>query len=307
VGKSIGVVAPGVFGFLIHVSVASNAYAQRWDALYTFGDSYTDSGAGYLDGNGPTAVVYLAASLGIPFTHANDPNSSGKGLNFAVSGAQTGKADGVLIRPASSGCGRHEALLGRGMRNQVLDFAERVKSGALRFNPNKTLFFLAGGLNDTWLPTATTIENLEEEIREIHDVGGRYFLVAIQPTKIPAFSAVAIRLNPAITKIPGDLRSTLSDAHIEISRWGEFFDQVIEKPAQFGITNTSDRCAGRELFGEDPTPCAKPDAYFYFHEGHPSTAVQRIVGRELEHEVENAFPTKTNQLILPNGPFERRR
>lgn len=53
---------------------AAPAFAATWDALYVFGDSYSDSGAGYADINGPTAVVYLARRLEIPFTHANDPD-----------------------------------------------------------------------------------------------------------------------------------------------------------------------------------------------------------------------------------------
>jgi phospholipase/lecithinase/hemolysin len=281
-----------VFGLIVLLPSCCDAQARRWEAFYTFGDSYSDSGAGYIDGNGPTAVVYLAASLGIPFTYAGDPNSSGKSLNFAVSGAQTGSGEGSRIRPGPTGPQFKEVLLGRGMRNQVLDFTQRVKSGAIHFTPDKTLFFLAGGLNDGRLPTKETIANLEWEIGQLYDAGGRYFLVALLPTKIPAFSAVGIRLNPALAKLPEELRSTLPGAHLGISRWGEYFDHVIESPTQYGITNVSDKCAGREVLGEDETPCATPDTYFYFHQGHPSTAVQKIVARELEREVVNAFPAK---------------
>lgn len=32
--------------------------------MYVFGDSYSDTGAGYVDGDGPTAVAYLARKLG---------------------------------------------------------------------------------------------------------------------------------------------------------------------------------------------------------------------------------------------------
>ena len=279
-----------VFGLLACPVLCSSAGARSWEALYTFGDSYTDSGAGYVDGNGPTAVVYLAENLGISFTFAGDPNSAAKSLNFAVSGAQTGSGDGFRMRPATERCGSHEALLGRGMQNQVRDFAQRVKSAALRFNPQNTLFFLAGGLNDRALPTATSIANLEEEIRLIYDVGGRYFLVALLPTKIPDFTDVGVRLNPALAKIPADLRLTLAGAHVAVSKWGEYFDRVMAKPAEYGITNSTDRCAGRTLFGEDPTPCKAPDHYFYYHDGHPSTAVQRIVAIELERELKQTFP-----------------
>lgn len=278
---------------ILAISGSAGVQARAWDALYSFGDSYTDSGAGYLDGNGPTAVVYLAASLGIPFTYAGDPQSKGKSLNFAVSGAQTGAALGMRARPANVACGSHEAILGRGMRTQVLDFERQVKSGALRFDPRKTLFFLAGGLNDKTLPTATTIGNLEAEVRRLYGLGGRYFLIALLPTKIPAFSAVGLRLNPALEKIPAQLRSALPGAHVEVSHWGAYFDQVMDRPAEYGFVNTSDRCAGRALYGEDPTPCAAPNTYFYYHDGHPSTAVQRIVASRLKREVEALFPRGT--------------
>jgi phospholipase/lecithinase/hemolysin len=278
------------YGLVFSLCMASNAQAHRWESLYAFGDSYTDSGAGYVDGNGPTAVVYLAASLGIPFTYAGDPNSSAKSLNFAVSGARTGKGDGIRIRPVTSSCGPNDALLGRGMQTQVLDFARRVNSGVLHFDSDKTLFFIAGGLNDRGLPTAETIANLEGEIREIVRLGGKNFLVALLPTKIPDFAEMGARLNPALGRIPKDLEPSLKDVRIRMSRWGKYLDQVMEKPAKYGITNTTDQCAGRAIFGEDSTPCATPDAFFYFHSGHPSTAVHRIVARGLEREVAQLFP-----------------
>src|SRR5271169_272038 len=71
--------------------------AHPYTMLYVFGDSYSDSGAGYVDGNGPTAVVYLAQRLGIPFTYNGDPASKGRGLNFAVSAASTGEGAGRPI------------------------------------------------------------------------------------------------------------------------------------------------------------------------------------------------------------------
>lgn len=87
-----------LLGMLLCLLRCSGAQASTWQALYVFGESYSDSGAGYVDGNGPTAVVYLAAYLGIPFAYAGDPNASGKSLNFAVSGAQMGNAEGSRIQ-----------------------------------------------------------------------------------------------------------------------------------------------------------------------------------------------------------------
>ena len=250
------------------------ATAESWTRLYVFGDSYSDSGAGYVDGNGPTAVVYLARELGLPFTQANDPDRAGKGLNFAVSGAQTGEGEGQKNK---------EALLGRGMKNQVRDFVERVRRGEITFEPGHALFFLAGGLNDRRLPTETTVANLKAEMRDLHAVGARHFRVALLPTKIPQFAAVGIRLNPALARIPAEFQ--LDGAVVQISHWGEFFDDVMEEPARHGIVNTKDACAGRALFGQDTTPKGDPETFYFYHEGHPSTAVHRAVGKQLAAEV----------------------
>src|SRR5689334_13725240 len=84
--------------------------APRITQMFVFGDSYSDNGAGYVDGDGPTAVTYLAKRLGIelkPATKAGGPSDS---LNFAVSGAQTGRGAGRKVK---------DALLGRGMVEQV--------------------------------------------------------------------------------------------------------------------------------------------------------------------------------------------
>ena len=244
--------------------------------LYVFGDSYSDTGAGYVDGNGPTAVAYLAERLGFALTPANAADTAGKSLNFAVSGAQTGSGAGHKVK---------EALLGLGMRNQVEDFAERVRAGKIKFRPGTTLFFLAGGLNDKRLPTETTVANLKDEIRTLYRLGGRRFLIALLPTAIPSFSAVGTRLDPALAHIPGEMAAEFPEASFGLSNWGRFFDDVMHNPAKYGIENTTDACAGRAIFDQDPTPCSKPAVYFYYNSGHPSTAVHKIVGEKLYEEV----------------------
>lgn len=74
-----------------------------------------------------------------------------------------------------------------------------------------------------------------------------------------------------------------------------------ESPAKYGITNAPQKCVGRALFGEDVTPCASPDAYFFYHAGHPSTAVHKIVARKQMSEVVNAFPVTTNDFKPPSS------
>lgn len=246
--------------------------------MYVFGDSYSDIGEGYLDGNGPTAVAYLAQRLGFTLVPANSPDTNNQSLDFAISGAQTGSGVGKKIG---------NALLGYGMRNQVDDFAAKVKAHSIAFDPATTLFFIAGGLNDRNLPSATTMANLSDEIKTLYDLGARRFAVALLPASIPAFSAVGKRLNPEIARIPQELSPQLAGAQILLSHWGPFYDDVMANAAQYGITNTTDACAGREIHHENTTPCTSPAAHFYYHSGHPSTATHKVVGDKLYEELEH--------------------
>jgi cholinesterase len=269
--------AGGVF-LLFSVAHAVQAAPTRSGVtrMYVFGDSYSDIGEGYLDGNGPTSVAYLAQRLGFKLLPANGPAAAGNSLDFAISGAGTGSRPGHRV---------DGALLGEGMVNQVDDFASRVSARTIAFNPKTTLFFFAGGLNDKKLPTETTVQNLEGEIKRIYGLGGRHFLVALMPTAIPDFSAVGTRLNPALARIPAELRLQLPGAHINLSHWGTFYDDVLHSAAKYGLTDTEDQCAGRAIFHQDATPCASPGTHFYYHHGHPSTATHKIVGAMLYGEV----------------------
>ncbi len=69
---------------------ASTAPTTPYSRLYVFGDSYSDIGAGYIDGNGPTAVAYLGWLMGLQVASSKATNAAGKSLVFAVSGAGTG-------------------------------------------------------------------------------------------------------------------------------------------------------------------------------------------------------------------------
>ena len=146
---------------LLAQSPATPGPTTQYSRLYVFGDSYSDIGAGYIDGNGPTAVAYLGWLMGLEVASSKAANAAGKSLVFAVSGAGTGE-----------GAGRHvkEAFLGYGMMNQVRDFASRVKAGEIAFDPQTTLFFIAGGLNDGRQETAVTLGNLRQELLRFLEV-----------------------------------------------------------------------------------------------------------------------------------------
>ena len=253
----------------------SAAPTTPYSRLYVFGDSYSDIGAGYIDGNGPTAVAYLGWLMGLPVASSKAPNASGKSLVFAVSGAGSGEGAGRQIK---------DALLGYGMLNQVRDFAARVKAGEIAFDPQTTLFFLAGGLNDGRRETETTLGNLRQELQLLRELGARHVTMALLPTKIPQFAAVGLRLNPAFEQFVRQ-EAGASGLDLWLNHWGPAFDDVMEHPSAYGIVNTTSACAGRAIFDQDATPAGDPATYFFYHDGHPSTAVHRIVGRKLFEEI----------------------
>jgi hypothetical protein len=265
---------------LLAQSAATSGPTTRFLRLYVFGDSYSDIGAGYIDGNGPTAVAYLGWQMGLQVASSRAANAAGKSLVFAVSGAGTGEGAGRQVK---------EALLGYGMMNQVRDFSARVKSGEIAFDPQTTLFFLAGGLNDGRRETETTLASLRQELQILRELGGRHFTLALLPTKIPQFAAVGLRLNPAYERFVRD-EAASAGLDLWLNHWGAAFDEVMEHPAVHGIVNTTSACAGRAIFDQDPTPVGDPATYFFYHDGHPSTAVHRIVGKKLFEEIAARSP-----------------
>lgn len=266
--------ALAIVGLLVASCAASSEPTTRYTRLYVFGDSYSDIGAGYIDGNGPTAVAYLGWLMGLPITSSKAGSASGKSLVFAVSGAGTGEGAGRQVK---------DALLGYGMMNQVRDFAARVKSGEIAFDPQTTLFFLAGGLNDGRRETSVTLANLREQLQILRGLGGRHFTIARLPTKIPQFAAVGLRLNPAYEQFVREEAAAGLD--LWLNHWGGAFDEVMERPGAHGIVNTTNACAGRAIFDQDASPVGDPATFFFYHEGHPSTAVHRIVGKRLFEEI----------------------
>jgi phospholipase/lecithinase/hemolysin len=263
--------------------LAKPLIAAPYTQLYVFGDSYSDSGSGYLDTNGPTAVAYLAEHLDIPFTYYGDPNSKGKGLNFAISGAGSGAGAGRRYPTGE--------MLSIGMRNQVDSFVAFTKTNDIpKIDPATTMFFFAGGLNDRGKPDGYTRTNIEAEIDTLYALGARRFMVALLPTKIPQFATAGTAFNSELALIPAEELAKHPDIRIANSDWGLFLDEVFTNPAKFGITDTTHPCAGRAIHHEDTTPCASPDTHFFYHEGHPSTAVHRAVGDMLYHEAITQAP-----------------
>lgn len=252
------------------MGAAGAAKAPAFERVYVFGDSYSDTGYGLFYSDGPTAVAYMAEALGAPVTHTKAPDWQGKSLNFSVSGAQTGAGGG-----------------GGGLVKQATDFAALVSSRQVTFDPDKTLFFIAGGLNDRNLTTEQSEANLAWVVEMLRSTRARHFEVANMPEKIPAFSVVGTRLNPMLAALPAKLSAQLG-VDVRPSRWGAYYDEVMTNAGALGFTDTTGACApGHPRNGPaNPPPCADPSRYYYYWGGHPSTAVHKLVGARLVEELD---------------------
>jgi cholinesterase len=270
---------------IVAVLSAATLTAQTprpYTQLYVFGDSYSDTGAGFPYADGPTAIAYLAQSLKIPFTFYGDPASKGKGLNFAVSAGKSGSGEGNRQGP--------HALFALGMTNQVDQFAALVKSGEVKFDPAQTMFFLAGGLNDRSSPDGYTRTNEEAEIDTLYALGARRFMVALLPTKIPAFATAGTQFNPEIALIPAEEKARHPVIRIATSNWGLFFDEVITHPEKYGITDTTTPCQPRLSLTPGTTACPSPATHFFYYAAHPSTAAHKAAGEMLYQEALTKAP-----------------
>ncbi|WP_169742762.1 SGNH/GDSL hydrolase family protein [Muricoccus aerilatus] len=261
------------------IALTSMAQAATFTSLYVFGDSYSDTGAYIPLTNGSTAAGYLAQDYGIPLTTPRNANPGTSGINFAQSGAR------VDVGPTAP------ATQPQSLTQQVASFQALVNSGAASFNPASSLFFLAGGLNDhTRASQASIAQATANQVSTLYSLGARYFEIALLPAGIPAFTDSANFLNPVYTALVPQLQAQFSDAVIRLSNWGAYYDDILNNPGRYGITNTTDAC--QSGFGANATVCATPNSYFYFISAHPSDAAHRIVGDRLYQEA-LALPTVT--------------
>ena len=204
-------------------------------------------------------------NFGITLTTSKNADPGTDGVNFAESGARVGPVPPPTKQP-------------RSLTQQVGEFQNYVDNDDVTFNPDSTLFFLAGGLNDHKSDPAQIDAATTAQITTLYSLGARIFEIALLPQDVPAFTDSALNLNPGYEALVPELQAEFPDATIELSNWGPDYDDILTNPSKYGITNTTDACAG-------PPVCATPDTYFYYVNSHPSDASHHIVGDELFTEV----------------------
>jgi cholinesterase len=282
----LAIAAAAVIGML---TVPAPASAGTITDLFVFGDSYSDTGAFFPLTNGSTAVGYLARNFNITLTTSKNPDPGTDGVNFAESGAR------IFVGPTPP------STQPRSLTQQVAEFQNYVTSSLVTFNPSSTLFFLSGGLNDHNMITSEQANAATTaQVATLYSLGARLFEIALLPSLVPAFSDSANNLNPGFTALVPQLRAEFPDAVFGLSNWGPFYDDILNNPSKYGITNTTDPCFN---FGSG-SACSDPDKHFYYFIVHPSDVSHHIVGNELFTEVlalPNAVPEPSTWAMMLIG------
>ncbi|MBW4432050.1 MAG: autotransporter domain-containing protein [Pelatocladus maniniholoensis HA4357-MV3] len=278
----------------IAFSVVSNllpfkALAGDYDQLFIFGDSLSDNGnlyritggtiplsPPYFKGrfsNGPIWVEVLGSYLNI------DAN---KTTNYAVGGSTSGNTNVLsesLIIPLPS------------LSSQINDFT----SAPINPSPN-ALFILWAGANDYLIQptekratnTQIVVNNLSNAITTLINKGARNIIVPNLPDlgKTPqersqgtADTTTALikshntNLNSALQEIAKNHNINIVPLDINA-----LFNEVIDQPERYGLTNINDPCFDQQA----GTICSNPDEYLFWDQVHPTDRGHQFIAEYTE-------------------------
>lgn len=285
--------------FALALALFSTAALPAYTSLVVLGDSLSDIGNGHLitDGavpgtssrrasNGPVAVEYLAARLGI----ADFAPSELGGTGYAVFGAMTDTRNFSYEVDLPSGVGSIPEMASTGLQSQLAQIALRGP-----FDPLSTLFTLWGGANDLFLADArgedpslalgTAAGNLLDVVGGLLGLGARNILVVgmpdlgISPFAIEqgpevqaGLSLLTAGFNDGVSTLLG-LTRRATGANLMFFDPGVVTRAIIADPAGFGFTNVTEQC----LLSVDAL-LNNCEGYAFLDDVHPTTEVHRLFG-----------------------------
>lgn len=228
--------------------------------------------APYFEGrfsNGPVWVEHVALGLGLaPLA----PSERG-GSNWAVGGATTGDDGSFLIN----------LILPDDVEDQVEAYIDtRTPTGT-------ALFVLEGGANDLLSGGETDVtvpvNRLTGFIRDLHQHGGRHFLVPNLPPlgRIPSevggpdaatLTARAAAFNARLATALDLLEGTLEGIAIYPVDVFGMFEDIVADPLSFGFTNITDPAFDESTGNVVPNP----DAYLFWDDIHPTSRAHAMYG-----------------------------
>ncbi|GAX42851.1 GDSL family lipase [Tolypothrix sp. NIES-4075] len=288
-------------------TLPQKAIAAKFDALYVFGDSLSDTGntfaatqgqipvptvnnsdrPAYISGrfsNGPIWVDYFGSQINqpgltpTPFVAllANPNTIPQDGVNFALGGAQTGIV--------SSFPGFQDNI--PGVLGQV---------GLLRQNlpvdPN-ALYSVFGGANDYFNGNTNVnqvVQNLTNSIGSLAQGGAKNFLVFNLPNlgdspfgKRSGFTDQLNQLtqahNQQLASAISSLRISNPDLNIYSVDINSLFNTVRATPAKFGFKDVTNPCVTGN-FQQVTNICDNPDDFLFFDSVHPSSRTHNLIAK----------------------------
>lgn len=197
--------------------------------------------------------------------------------NYAYGGARVDNATGAST----------------GVLRQYADYTTRV--GAAGADPN-ALFVLWAGGNDArdLVGNASPLTGIGNSIAGLQGIisgligqGATSFMVPNLPDlgKIPenrgssreaSATNVSVLWNEALLDM---LMGFADQADIYFLDVYSIFNDVIDKPATYGFTNTTGQCRSLGFFGFTENSCANASQWVFWDAIHPTTAAHAVIGR----------------------------
>ena len=306
-------------------------HASGIDAIYTFGDSLSDTGNDYI---GTGGALPLTPYVSGQFTNGNvwlqdfasdigvgpvAPSLAG-GTDYAYGGAETGVTSFNTAVPATD-------LLGS--TGQLAQF-EATHLAA----DSKALYTIWIGSNDLSdiLATSPTsaqaaadlgivAANIDTAVNTLAALGAKNFLILTVPdlgktpdalAAGPLASATASALSAAFdaTLINGGggipslaTLAALDSVNIAELNTYSLLDTLAADPSAFGFTNVTSPCytgtyAGFADLGDPGTVCAHPNQYLFWDGEHPTAAADTFIA---DAAVETVTPTPEPSSLLLLG------
>ncbi|MBD2432273.1 autotransporter outer membrane beta-barrel domain-containing protein [Fischerella muscicola CCMEE 5323] len=278
----------------IAFSVVSNllpfkALAGDYEQLFIFGDSLSDNGnlyrltggtiplsPPYFQGrfsNGPVWVEILGSYFNI------DANET---TNYAVGGSTSGNTNVLsesLIIPLPA------------LSSQINNFTSAPVTPS-----SNALFILWAGANDYLIQpiekratnTQVVVNNLSNAITILINKGARNIIVPNLPDLGKTPQERSLGTADSTTTLIKSHNSNLNTALQEIARTRNvniipldihaLFDEVIDQPDRYGLTNINDPCFDQQA----GTICSNPDEYLFWDNVHPTDRGHKFIAEYTE-------------------------
>jgi phospholipase/lecithinase/hemolysin len=315
---------------------SAQAAGLNFSKLYVFGDSLVDTGnvfnssggvfppAPYAPGrfsNGPIWIDDLAAQLGLSVTPVVTPQTTllppnqivSQSVNFGFGGATTTANDNTL------------AFLGLpsvGLQQEVQTFVGNLQAAQQTADPDALYILWAGA--DDYLPTESPfvpfkttdqpIANISTALSTLIQSGARKFLVPNLPdlgeipltrdtTDSQRLQSLSNSHNLALKQTLTTLSET-TDAKLTLLDINTLFQNVVQRPDEFGFTNVTDRCLNLSI----PSLCPDPNQYLFWDELHPTSKAHQIIAQTAYETLNTAStsvpePVSSSALLLFGGSF----